>query len=136
MLVHGLARTRAWTRRCSGRSRCWPPGRGASRCRRPCSRLWAPCGRGCPPGPGHPAHRGGHGGRPPRHRRVLRPGGEDVRHGLCLAVNQDGPSAAAGALTGGLLGALHGETALRRPGSPNWRAVPRSWNSPTTSPWR
>ncbi|MEU9439680.1 ADP-ribosylglycohydrolase family protein [Streptomyces sp. NPDC048304] len=38
--------------------------------------------------------------------------GEDVRHGLCLAVNQSGPSAAAGALTGGLLGALHGETAL------------------------
>ncbi|TWV42535.1 ADP-ribosylglycohydrolase family protein [Streptomyces misionensis] len=37
--------------------------------------------------------------------------GEDVRHGLCLAVNQSGPSAAAGALTGGLLGALHGETA-------------------------
>ncbi|MGW1912665.1 ADP-ribosylglycohydrolase family protein [Streptomyces sp. NPDC002076] len=38
--------------------------------------------------------------------------GEDMRHGLCLAVNQSGPSAAAGALTGGLLGALHGETAL------------------------
>ncbi|MET7287905.1 ADP-ribosylglycohydrolase family protein [Streptomyces sp. NPDC005573] len=38
--------------------------------------------------------------------------GEDVRHGLCLSVNQSGPSAAAGALTGGLLGALHGETAL------------------------
>ncbi|MEU5087305.1 ADP-ribosylglycohydrolase family protein [Streptomyces sp. NPDC021356] len=38
--------------------------------------------------------------------------GEDVRHGLCLAVNQSGPSGAAGALTGGLLGALHGETAL------------------------
>ncbi|WP_030804883.1 ADP-ribosylglycohydrolase family protein [Streptomyces sp. NRRL F-2799] len=38
--------------------------------------------------------------------------GEDVRHGLCLAVNQPGPSAAAGTLTGGLLGALHGETAL------------------------
>ncbi|MGW4910081.1 ADP-ribosylglycohydrolase family protein [Streptomyces sp. NPDC004270] len=38
--------------------------------------------------------------------------GEDVRHGLCLAVNQAGPSAVAGALTGGLLGALHGETAL------------------------
>ncbi|MEV6959345.1 ADP-ribosylglycohydrolase family protein [Streptomyces sp. NPDC051207] len=43
---------------------------------------------------------------------------EDVRHGLCLAVNQDGPSAAAGALTGGLLGALHGETAL----PPAWLA--------------
>ncbi|EST27554.1 ADP-ribosylglycohydrolase family protein [Streptomyces roseochromogenus] len=42
--------------------------------------------------------------------------GEDVRHGLCLAVNQGGPSAAAGALTGGLLGALHGETAL----PPGW----------------
>ncbi|MGW7422241.1 ADP-ribosylglycohydrolase family protein [Streptomyces sp. NPDC054813] len=38
--------------------------------------------------------------------------GEDVRHGLSLAVNQAGPSAVAGALTGGLLGALHGETAL------------------------
>ncbi|WP_330458394.1 ADP-ribosylglycohydrolase family protein [Streptomyces sp. NBC_00820] len=38
--------------------------------------------------------------------------GEDVRHGLCLSINQSGPSAAAGALTGGLLGALHGETAL------------------------
>lgn len=38
--------------------------------------------------------------------------GEDVRHGLCLAVNQGGPSGTAGALTGGLLGALHGETAL------------------------
>jgi ADP-ribosylglycohydrolase len=43
---------------------------------------------------------------------------EDVRHGLCLAVNQSGPSAAAGALTGGLLGALHGETAL----PPAWLA--------------
>ncbi|OPG01868.1 ADP-ribosylglycohydrolase [Streptomyces sp. GKU 895] len=43
---------------------------------------------------------------------------EDVRHGLCLAVNHDGPSAAAGALTGGLLGALHGETAL----PPAWLA--------------
>lgn len=44
--------------------------------------------------------------------------GEDVRHGLCLAVNQSGPSGAAGALTGGLLGALHGETAL----PPAWLA--------------
>ncbi|MGW4434329.1 ADP-ribosylglycohydrolase family protein [Streptomyces sp. NPDC004596] len=44
--------------------------------------------------------------------------GEDVRHGLCLAVNQSGPSAAAGALTGGLLGTLHGETAL----PPAWLA--------------
>ncbi|MEU3979446.1 ADP-ribosylglycohydrolase family protein [Streptomyces sp. NPDC026672] len=44
--------------------------------------------------------------------------GEDVRHGLCLAVNQGGPSGAAGALTGGLLGALHGETAL----PPAWLA--------------
>ncbi|MFE8991742.1 ADP-ribosylglycohydrolase family protein [Streptomyces collinus] len=42
----------------------------------------------------------------------------DVRHGLCLAVNHDGPSAATGALTGGLLGALHGETAL----PPAWLA--------------
>jgi ADP-ribosylglycohydrolase len=44
--------------------------------------------------------------------------GEDVRHGLCLAVNHGGPSGAAGALTGGLLGALHGETAL----PPAWLA--------------
>ncbi|MFI9172017.1 ADP-ribosylglycohydrolase family protein [Streptomyces lincolnensis] len=44
--------------------------------------------------------------------------GEDVRQGLCLAVNHDGPSAAAAALTGGLLGALHGETAL----PPAWLA--------------
>jgi ADP-ribosylglycohydrolase len=44
--------------------------------------------------------------------------GEDVRHGLRLAVNHDGPSAATGALTGGLLGALHGETAL----PPAWLA--------------
>ncbi|MFE9450743.1 ADP-ribosylglycohydrolase family protein [Streptomyces sp. NPDC006739] len=44
--------------------------------------------------------------------------GEDVRHGLCLAVNQGGPSGAAGILTGGLLGALHGETAL----PPAWLA--------------
>ncbi|MER5909590.1 ADP-ribosylglycohydrolase family protein [Streptomyces sp. NPDC001982] len=44
--------------------------------------------------------------------------GEDVRQGLCLAVNQGGPSGAAGALTGGLLGALHGETAL----PPAWLA--------------
>ncbi|WP_200309128.1 ADP-ribosylglycohydrolase family protein [Streptomyces adelaidensis] len=43
---------------------------------------------------------------------------EDVRQGLCLAVNHGGPSAAAGALTGGLLGALHGETAL----PPAWLA--------------
>ncbi|MCP9958548.1 MULTISPECIES: ADP-ribosylglycohydrolase family protein [Streptomyces] len=38
--------------------------------------------------------------------------GEDVRHGLRLAVNHDGPSEVTGALTGALLGALHGETAL------------------------
>ncbi|EGX60458.1 hypothetical protein SZN_07477 [Streptomyces zinciresistens K42] len=44
--------------------------------------------------------------------------GEDIRHGLGLAVNHDGPSAAAAALTGGLLGALHGETAL----PPAWLA--------------
>ena len=44
--------------------------------------------------------------------------GEDIRHGLCLAVNHGGPSGAAGALTGGLLGALHGETAL----PPAWLA--------------
>ncbi|MER5373764.1 ADP-ribosylglycohydrolase family protein [Streptomyces sp. NPDC002553] len=37
---------------------------------------------------------------------------EDVRHGLRLAVNHGARSAPAGALTGGLLGALHGETAL------------------------
>ncbi|WP_031072925.1 ADP-ribosylglycohydrolase family protein [Streptomyces sp. NRRL S-118] len=44
--------------------------------------------------------------------------GEDVRHGLRLAVNHDGPSEATGALTGALLGALHGETAL----PPAWLA--------------
>ncbi|WP_320780188.1 ADP-ribosylglycohydrolase family protein [Streptomyces sp. CRN 30] len=44
--------------------------------------------------------------------------GEDIRHGLRLAVNHGGPSAATGALTGGLLGALHGETAL----PPGWLA--------------
>ncbi|MEU0032734.1 MULTISPECIES: ADP-ribosylglycohydrolase family protein [unclassified Streptomyces] len=44
--------------------------------------------------------------------------GEDIRHGLCLAVNHGGRSAVAGALTGGLLGALHGETAL----PPAWLA--------------
>ena len=44
--------------------------------------------------------------------------GEDVRHGLCLSVNHGGPSAVTGALTGGLLGALHGETAL----PPAWLA--------------
>lgn len=44
--------------------------------------------------------------------------GEDVRRALCLSVNHDGPSAATGALTGGLLGALHGETAL----PPAWLA--------------
>ncbi|MET9731234.1 ADP-ribosylglycohydrolase family protein [Streptomyces sp. NPDC006458] len=43
---------------------------------------------------------------------------EDVRHGLRLAANQGGPSAATACLTGGLLGALHGETAL----PPAWLA--------------
>ncbi|NUK05644.1 ADP-ribosylglycohydrolase family protein [Streptomyces lunaelactis] len=38
--------------------------------------------------------------------------GEDIRHGLRLAVNHDGPSETTGALTGSLLGVLHGETAL------------------------
>ncbi|GAA3372571.1 ADP-ribosylglycohydrolase family protein [Streptomyces sannanensis] len=37
---------------------------------------------------------------------------QDVRHGLRLAVNHGGPSAATGSLCGSLLGALHGETAL------------------------
>jgi ADP-ribosylglycohydrolase len=44
--------------------------------------------------------------------------GEDVRHGLRLAVNHSGPSAATGALCGVLLGVLHGETAL----PPAWLA--------------
>ncbi|MFJ5292422.1 ADP-ribosylglycohydrolase family protein [Streptomyces sp. NPDC088348] len=44
--------------------------------------------------------------------------GEDVRHGLRLAVNHSGPSQATGAICGGLLGALHGETAL----PPGWLA--------------
>ncbi|MFI2434330.1 ADP-ribosylglycohydrolase family protein [Streptomyces sp. NPDC018693] len=43
---------------------------------------------------------------------------EDVRHGLRLAVNHGAPSAATAALAGGLLGALHGETAL----PPAWLA--------------
>ncbi|PKV86303.1 ADP-ribosylglycohydrolase family protein [Streptomyces sp. TLI_146] len=44
--------------------------------------------------------------------------GEDIRHGLLLAVNHDGPSGATGTLCGTLLGALHGETAL----PPGWLA--------------
>ncbi|MEU9619836.1 MULTISPECIES: ADP-ribosylglycohydrolase family protein [unclassified Streptomyces] len=44
--------------------------------------------------------------------------GEDIRHGLRLAVNHGGPSAATGSLCGALLGALHGETAL----PPAWLA--------------
>ncbi|MGW0821988.1 ADP-ribosylglycohydrolase family protein [Streptomyces sp. NPDC002845] len=44
--------------------------------------------------------------------------GEDVRQGLTLAVNHGGASGAAGSLAGGLLGALHGETAL----PPAWLA--------------
>ncbi|MFE0425320.1 ADP-ribosylglycohydrolase family protein [Streptomyces sp. NPDC058953] len=43
---------------------------------------------------------------------------EDIRHGLRLAVNHDGPSQTTAALTGALLGALHGETAL----PPGWLA--------------
>ncbi|MEU6482632.1 ADP-ribosylglycohydrolase family protein [Streptomyces sp. NPDC046887] len=43
---------------------------------------------------------------------------EDTAQGLRLAVNHDGPSAATGTLTGALLGALHGETAL----PPSWLA--------------
>ncbi|MET8830601.1 ADP-ribosylglycohydrolase family protein [Streptomyces sp. NPDC004610] len=38
--------------------------------------------------------------------------GDDVRQGLRLAANQEGPSGPTSTLTGGLLGALHGETAL------------------------
>ncbi|WP_406000192.1 ADP-ribosylglycohydrolase family protein [Streptomyces sp. NBC_00829] len=38
--------------------------------------------------------------------------GEDIRHGLRLAVNHDGPSDTTGSVTGALLGVLHGETAL------------------------
>ncbi|MEU3726438.1 ADP-ribosylglycohydrolase family protein, partial [Streptomyces sp. NPDC031705] len=40
---------------------------------------------------------------------------EDVPHGLRLAVDHGGDSAATGALCGALLGALHGETALPAP---------------------
>ncbi|WP_338684041.1 ADP-ribosylglycohydrolase family protein [Streptomyces acidiscabies] len=43
---------------------------------------------------------------------------EDVRHGLRLAVNHGAPSAATASVTGSLLGALHGETAL----PPAWLA--------------
>ncbi|MFE4831432.1 ADP-ribosylglycohydrolase family protein [Streptomyces sp. NPDC056672] len=43
---------------------------------------------------------------------------EDIRHGLRLAVNHDGPSCATATLCGSLLGALHGETAL----PPAWLA--------------
>ncbi|WP_030786210.1 ADP-ribosylglycohydrolase family protein [Streptomyces sp. NRRL S-920] len=42
--------------------------------------------------------------------------GADIRHGVRLAVNHGGASAAVGALCGALLGALHGETAL----PPGW----------------
>ncbi|WP_455351183.1 ADP-ribosylglycohydrolase family protein [Streptomyces sp. SYSU K217416] len=44
--------------------------------------------------------------------------GEDVRHGLRLAVNHGGASVASGAVCGALLGVLHGETAL----PPAWLA--------------
>ncbi|MFD7441830.1 ADP-ribosylglycohydrolase family protein [Streptomyces sp. NPDC059909] len=44
--------------------------------------------------------------------------GEDIRHGLRLAVNHDGPSHTTATLCGALLGALHGETAL----PPAWLA--------------
>ncbi|MFE3525386.1 ADP-ribosylglycohydrolase family protein [Streptomyces sp. NPDC059161] len=44
--------------------------------------------------------------------------GEDIRHGLLLAVNHDGPSQATGSVCGSLLGAMHGETAL----PPAWLA--------------
>ncbi|MCP3820323.1 ADP-ribosylglycohydrolase family protein [Streptomyces sp. A3M-1-3] len=44
--------------------------------------------------------------------------GEDVRHGLRLAVNHSGASVATGAVCGALLGVLHGETAL----PPAWLA--------------
>ncbi|MFD7164114.1 ADP-ribosylglycohydrolase family protein [Streptomyces violascens] len=44
--------------------------------------------------------------------------GEDIRHGLLLAVNHDGPSDATGTVCGSLLGAMHGETAL----PPAWLA--------------
>ncbi|MBD0746403.1 ADP-ribosylglycohydrolase family protein [Streptomyces sp. CBMA152] len=44
--------------------------------------------------------------------------GEDIRHGLLLAVNHDGPSDATGSLCGTLLGTQHGETAL----PPGWLA--------------
>ncbi|MFI6347963.1 ADP-ribosylglycohydrolase family protein [Streptomyces sp. NPDC050560] len=44
--------------------------------------------------------------------------GDDIRHGLALAVNHGGDSASCGALAGALLGALHGETAL----PPAWLA--------------
>ncbi|GGR91831.1 ADP-ribosylglycohydrolase [Streptomyces humidus] len=43
---------------------------------------------------------------------------QDVRHGLRLAVNHGAPSASTAAVAGGLLGALHGETAL----PPAWLA--------------
>ncbi|MER6996949.1 ADP-ribosylglycohydrolase family protein [Streptomyces sp. NPDC000410] len=43
---------------------------------------------------------------------------EDIRHGLRLAVNHDGPSHLTASLTGALLGAQHGETAL----PPAWLA--------------
>ncbi|MFF8413692.1 ADP-ribosylglycohydrolase family protein [Streptomyces omiyaensis] len=45
--------------------------------------------------------------------------GEDVRHGLRLAANHDGPSAVTAAVAGALLGAQHGETAL----PPAWLAA-------------
>ncbi|MDH2389025.1 MULTISPECIES: ADP-ribosylglycohydrolase family protein [Streptomyces] len=44
--------------------------------------------------------------------------GEDIRHGLRLAINHSGPSHTTGTLCGSLLGALHGETAL----PPAWLA--------------
>ena len=40
--------------------------------------------------------------------------GEDVRHGLRLAVAPGGAAGAAGALVGGMLGALYGETVAKR----------------------
>lgn len=46
------------------------------------------------------------------HCALVHPGPDDMREALLLAVNHSGDSDSTGAITGNILGALHGEQAV------------------------
>lgn len=107
---------RASTGPSSARSRSSPRVPGTSPSQTRSSTRWAPYGRAFRAPRGSPSSEGHNAEEALAIAVYCALVGEDIRHGLRLAVNHDGPSDTTGSVTGALLGVLHGETAL----PPTW----------------